>query len=125
MYTRKVTDYFPSLVGTTATLFRYDRWDKLLLLQINFEKKERMFLACHNCEYIEFDGYIQTDRMTVVENTATLILKEQSRNFLLKCASIELWNYDKFDSYDLELSLTLDDKRYGVTKPILSIEELQ
>ncbi|BAZ12250.1 hypothetical protein NIES4071_40800 [Calothrix sp. NIES-4071] len=126
MSTKKNIEDFPSLVGATATLFRYDRWDDLFLFEINKGKgKERVFLVCYNCDFIEFDGYIDVDKVYVILDAETLIMKEPSHNFLLKCTSVELWNYDKFESYDLKLWEKLGENKHGIKKPIFSIEELQ
>jgi hypothetical protein len=122
----KITDSFPSLLGSTATLFRYDRWKKILFLKINLEtEQKKAFLAFYGCEVFEFKNEINVDDIRLIEDLETLIIQEPSRNFTINCVSVELWNKDKFDAYDLELSIKLDeDKRYGVRRPIFSIEDL-
>ena len=122
---RKITDGFPRLNGAGAYLFRYDRWDKLLILGISGNNKQGdLFLACYNCEFIEYDGYINIDKLQIIEDTKIIILKEASSKFLLRCTSVEIWNRDEYNSYDSELDRNLLDKRYGVRKAIMSVKEL-
>ncbi|WP_157229302.1 hypothetical protein [Rivularia sp. PCC 7116] len=126
--TRNITDDFPKLTGAGADLYRYDRWDKLLLLDIDGNKKQdRLFLVCHNCELVEYDGYIHLDKVQIIKDAKIIILKEPSSKFLLRCTSVGIWNDDKYKSYDSELDRNLldkTDKRYGVRKPIMSVEEI-
>lgn len=124
----KFTDNFPSLATRTASLFRYDRWDKLVLIEVNINFNEkRLFLAFYNCQYLEIDNNmnINIDKIKILHDLDTLIIQEPSSHFLLKCNSIELWDEDKFEAYDFELYAKLgEEKRYGLRKPIFSIEEL-
>ncbi|TWH50227.1 hypothetical protein [Dulcicalothrix desertica] len=124
----KFTDNYPSLANGTASLFRYDRWDKLLLLAVSVNiEQQKLFLAFYNCDFLEFDNHVNVniDQMTILQDLEALIIKESSSHFLLKCNSIELWNEDKFKEYDKKLYIKLgEEKRYGIRKPILSIEEI-
>lgn len=125
MSIKKITDDFPSLAGAGAYLFGYRRWDRLLFLEISGNKKQdNLFLVCHNCEFLEFDGYVSIDKIQVIQDVKIIVLKEPSSNFLLKCTAIELWDNDKYNSYDSELFFRLREKRYGIRKPIMSVEEL-
>lgn len=102
--------------------------DKLLLLEVNINiKEQRLFLAFYNCQFLEFNNYtdVSIDKMRILQDLETLIINEPSSHFSLKCSSIELWDENKFKEYDKELYVKLgEEKRYGVRKPILSIEEL-
>ncbi|MBV6627801.1 MAG: hypothetical protein KI793_33575 [Rivularia sp. (in: Bacteria)] len=126
--TRNIKDDFPLLTGAGADFYRYDRWDKLLLMDIDGNnKQDRLFLVCQNCELIEYDGYVDIDKVQIIEDEKILILKEPSSKFLLRCTSVGIWNRDKYNSYDSELDrylLDKIDKRYGIREPIMSVEEI-
>ncbi len=77
----------------------------------------RLYLTC-------LQSAVNIDKVRIIKDVNILILKEPSSNFLLRCTSIELWDNDKFKSYDSELCRKLREKRYGVRKPIMSVEEL-
>ncbi|MDY6902311.1 MAG: hypothetical protein SWZ49_30215 [Cyanobacteriota bacterium] len=91
--TTKITDDFPELAGAEATLFPYHRWNRLLFFKISGNRKQDdLFLVCHNCGLIEYDGYIYLDKVPIIKDANILILKEPSSKFILKCTVVEIWD---------------------------------
>jgi hypothetical protein len=128
MIHEKLIDKFPSLASKTAILFRYDRQSKLWLLEIEAQSGNRAFLACYDCQLIEVSCNLPLylDEILLDQEAESLVLNDPSRNFILKCDSIELWNGDKFSAYNNELYKSLGgEKGYGERKPITSINELR
>jgi hypothetical protein len=119
-----LTDNFPSLTSKIAYLFRYDRWDNILFLEIDRLSEIAMFLVCCKCQFLEIDSAIHLDKVRMTSDSETLILDSPLCNFMVRCTSVELWDDAKFQAYNLELDRMMDEKRYGTRKPIFNIEEL-
>lgn len=125
MYEAKLVDQLTGVAGNKAILFRYDRWDKLLFLEVDIESGTKVFLVCHNCLFFEIDRIVFLDKVIMIQDVETLTLSNPSQHFLVKCSSVELWDREKFDAYDLNLYNKLgEEKRYGIRKPIFSLEDL-
>jgi hypothetical protein len=119
-----LTQNFPLLIRKNAYLFRYDRWKNILLLEIDRQPEETFFLMCCKCQFFEIGSIIHLDKVRMILDSDVLTLDNPSCNFMVKCASVELWDDATFQAYNLELDKMTDDKRYGTRKTIFDIEEL-
>jgi hypothetical protein len=125
MHEKKITDYFSSLDGKEAYLLRYDRWKKLLFLGVYIKSDRKVFLVCNECHFFEYKIPVKLNEIKIILSSDTLTLSEKYHNFLVKCTSMEVWDTDKFNTYDLELDSKMnEDERYGIRKPVFSLEDL-
>jgi hypothetical protein len=125
MHEKKITDYFSFLDNKEACIFRYDRWEKLLFLEVYMKPDKRAFLVCNECHFLEYESPINLNDVRIILSSDTLTLSEKSHNFMVECASIEVWDTDKFNTYDLDLDSNMnEEKRYGIRKPIFSLKDL-
>ncbi|XQQ05389.1 MAG: hypothetical protein EDM05_65165 [Leptolyngbya sp. IPPAS B-1204] len=121
----KSTNKFSLTNDGIAHVFRYDRWDKILLLKVVTHSGERSFLACYGCQFLEFGQAFPLKEVEVLQDSEFLIISEASHQFSARCISVEVWSEDEFESYDIDLFRSLgEEKRYGVRKTIFSVEEL-
>ncbi len=126
MFEKKLTEEFPLIAGKLATVFRYDRWYRLLILKImEAPDLEEKYLVFHNCEYIQFGRGVDLDEVRIIHQSEKLHMYDKTDGFMLKCASVDLWDENKYDSYNDELDDSVGTERYNITRREVSLETLE
>lgn len=126
----ELVEKFPSIAGRLASVFRYDRWQKILLLSIlreSAEDEDESYIVLGNCEYMQFkDELLKLDLLKIVNNDNNLIVKNSSEEFIVKCSSVNLWDVEEYDAYFDELIDSVGDElRYVTMRPIDNIRDLE
>ena len=116
---------YPEIQGLQASIFRYDRWENALFLELSENYRRTGFLAFFNCLSFSFsqEFFISHSLMTQPTNSK-LRVSELATNFYVVCDFIEVWSKEQFSGYDLALHKSLSDEaRYGIRQNILSLKD--
>ncbi|NJL22087.1 MAG: hypothetical protein HC895_16750 [Leptolyngbyaceae cyanobacterium SM1_3_5] len=115
----------PLLARGMAYPFRYDRGNKVFFLEVITILKRRFFLACYNCQFLQFPQVVFVEQLQLTREAENLVLASESDGFSIKFTSIELYSEAEFTSYVYERYKRFSDREIsGIRKSILSVSEL-
>lgn len=114
---------------TVACVYRYDRWNKKLFLEIDDEfKKESLYLVLFDCVELEFypEQNFKLSRTKLYKDNQTIVFEEIDHKFSANFGYYEMWNQEKFFEYDMNLySLYGLEKGSGTKELVRSVEDFE
>jgi hypothetical protein len=128
MKEQNLTKIFSLVPGRFAEIFRYDRWQKLLILKIILHSNDsEEYLVFRNCKFIQFNTQpvFNLEQFTITNEAKEIIVSDKDDNFIVRCSSINLWNEEAYDLYFDELVESVGSECYDYTMKLLSLEDLE
>ena len=124
-----ITKYFAISNNIFASVFKYDRWNQILFLELESNLNiNRGYLCLSNCHYVKFNPEVKfgLNNINLSQYNDYYIIKIENYNFSAKFKHLTKWSDEQYLEYYMNLHTQESELEKGSQRKLVqSIREFK